>query len=151
MGRMTTFKLPATISWSLSLSGELISWNWPGREVSNKSNVFFSRVGKCTSCSKPWSFMMSINICPSDWLNAELDLLSLSGQSISLKLKSPKTWTDGRFLPLCWFLIWSSWSLNSWKSSLSTCHVMRSKKINNDQELIQSDPTSYPQNQKGNN
>ena len=26
-----------------------------------------------------------------------------------------------------------------------------SKKINNDQELIQSDPTSCPQNQKGNN
>ena len=25
------------------------------------------------------------------------------------------------------------------------------KKISNDQELIQSDPTSYPQNQKGNN
>ena len=27
----------------------------------------------------------------------------------------------------------------------------QSKKISNDQELIQSDPTSYPQNQKGNN
>ena len=27
----------------------------------------------------------------------------------------------------------------------------RSKKISNDQELIQSDPTSCPQNQKGNN
>ena len=40
---------------------------------------------------------MSINICPSDWLNAEPDLLSLSGQSISLKLKSPKTWTKGSF------------------------------------------------------
>ena len=26
-----------------------------------------------------------------------------------------------------------------------------SKKISNDQELIQSDPTSCPQNQKGNN
>ena len=26
-----------------------------------------------------------------------------------------------------------------------------SKKISNDQELIQSDPISYPQNQKGNN
>ena len=26
---------------------------------------------------------MSINICPSDWLNVEPDLLSLSGQSIS--------------------------------------------------------------------
>ena len=28
---------------------------------------------------------------------------------------------------------------------------MKSKKISNDQELIQSDPTSCPQNQKGNN
>ena len=28
---------------------------------------------------------------------------------------------------------------------------IKSKKINNDQELIQSDPTSCPQNQKGNN
>ena len=27
----------------------------------------------------------------------------------------------------------------------------QSKKVSNDQELIQSDPTSYPQNQKGNN
>ena len=27
----------------------------------------------------------------------------------------------------------------------------QSKKISNDQELIQSDPISYPQNQKGNN
>ena len=29
--------------------------------------------------------------------------------------------------------------------------IMSSKKISNDQELIQSDPTSCPQNQKGNN
>ena len=28
---------------------------------------------------------------------------------------------------------------------------LKSKKISNDQELIQSDPTSCPQNQKGNN
>ena len=28
---------------------------------------------------------------------------------------------------------------------------MKSKKISNDQELIQSDPTFCPQNQKGNN
>ena len=41
--------------------------------------------------------MMSVNICPSDWLNVETDLLSLSGQSISLKLKSPKTWTEGSY------------------------------------------------------
>ena len=30
-------------------------------------------------------------------------------------------------------------------------NFMKSKKISNDQELIQSDPTSCPQNQKGNN
>ena len=29
--------------------------------------------------------------------------------------------------------------------------LLKSKKISNDQELIQSDPTSCPQNQKGNN
>ena len=29
--------------------------------------------------------------------------------------------------------------------------IIRSKKISNDQELIQSDPISCPQNQKGNN
>ena len=29
--------------------------------------------------------------------------------------------------------------------------VVESKKMSNDQELIQSDPTSCPQNQKGNN
>ena len=28
---------------------------------------------------------------------------------------------------------------------------IESKKISNDQELIQSDPISFPQNQKGNN
>ena len=34
----------------------------------------------------------------------------------------------------------------------NTDHVpARSKKISNDQEVIQSDPTSCPQNQKGNN
>ena len=29
--------------------------------------------------------------------------------------------------------------------------TLKSKKISNDQDLIQSDPTSCPQNQKGNN
>ena len=130
---MTTFKVPATISWSLSLSGEWISWNWPGREVSNKSNVFFSWVGKCTSCSKPWSFMMSINICPSDWLNAEPDLLSLSGQSISLKLKSPKTWTEGSFftfvlVPDMVKLISEQLKVftSTTRLPVPTCHKMRS-------------------------
>ena len=105
----------ATISWSLSLSDVWISWNWPGREVS-----IFSRVGKCTSCFKPWSFN---EWCLSTFLSdAEPDLLSLCGQSISLKLKSPKTWTEGRFLPSCRFLIWSSWYLNSWKSPLVPHH-----------------------------
>ena len=45
MWGMTTFKVPVTISCSLSLSGEWISWNWPGREVTNKSDVFFSSRG----------------------------------------------------------------------------------------------------------
>ena len=115
---MKIFKVPETMSWSLSLSGEWTSWNWLGRVVRIKFNVFFSRVGKCTICSKPWSFIMSINICPSDWLNVEPDLLSLSGQSISLKLKSPRTWAEGSFLPLWWVLMLSSCSLNSWNSSL---------------------------------
>ena len=45
--------------------------------------------------------------------------------------------------PFCWLrwlLFWLYWSM--WRQS---------KKITNDQELIQSDPTSCPQNQKGNN
>ena len=133
MGGMTTFKVPTTISWSLSLSGEWISWNWPGREVSIKSNIFFSRVGKCTSCPKPWSFLMSINICPSDWLNAEPDLLSLSGQSISLKLKSPKMWTEGSFftfmlVPDMVKLIPEQLKVFTYTTRLliSTSHIMRS-------------------------
>ena len=83
------------------LSGECISWNWPGTEVRIKSKVFFSRFGRCTNCS----FIMSINICPSDWLNIEPDLLSRSGEAIHLKLKSLRTWTEGSLLPLCLFLI----------------------------------------------
>ena len=35
--------------------------------------------------------------------------------------------------------------------SLVAFRYIISKKISNDQELIQSDPTSCPQNQKGNN
>ena len=31
------------------------------------------------------------------------------------------------------------------------CHPVKIKKISNDQELIQSDPASCPQNRKGNN
>ena len=48
----------------------------------------------------------------------------------------------------------SCWEINI--ESLSAVHVKQctvkeSKKISNDQELIQSDPTYCPQNQKGNN
>ena len=37
------------------------------------------------------------------------------------------------------------------RSSVGTLALPLSKKISNDQELIQSDPISCPQNQKGNN
>ena len=37
------------------------------------------------------------------------------------------------------------------KISFSNVRANQSKKISNDQELIQSDPISCPQNQKGNN
>ena len=83
------------MSWSLSLSGEWISWNWPGREVRIKSEVFLT-LGKGITCSKPWSSIMSSNICPSEWLSMLPDLLSLAGQAISLKLES-SMWTDGSF------------------------------------------------------
>ena len=36
------------------------------------------------------------------------------------------------------------------KNIKTTASEQQSKKISNDQELIQSDPTSCPQNQKGN-
>ena len=56
---------------------------------------------------------MSINIRPSDWLNAEPDLLSLP---ISLKLKSPKTWTERIFFYLCvgsWYGQADFWTVES--------------------------------------
>ena len=37
------------------------------------------------------------------------------------------------------------------KDRVGLNQIVESKKISNDQELIQSDPTSCPQNQKGNN
>ena len=40
--------------------------------------------------------------------------------------------------------------LQNFKSNNSLCAEAESKKISNDQELIQSDPISCPQNQKGN-
>ena len=115
LGGMKAFKVPATMSWSLSLSGECTSWNCPGNEVKIKSSVFSSRVGKFTSCSNPWSFIMSTSTCPSAWLSMVPFLLSRSGQTMSLKLKSPSMWTEGSFL--CWVLMCSSWFRRSWKSS----------------------------------
>ena len=41
--------------------------------------------------------------------------------------------------------------VDSEKGALPTVQLTQSKKISNDQELIQSDPISCPQNQKGNN
>ena len=38
-----------------------------------------------------------------------------------------------------------------WDRNISLIIAIESKKISNDQELIQSDPISCPQNQKGNN
>ena len=48
-------------------------------------------------------------------------------------------------------------TLNNIKKDVAFCRhadlvrETENKKINNDQELVQSDPTSCPQNQKGNN
>ena len=102
-------------------SGDWISRNWVGRDVIIKSKVFFSLVGKWTNCSKWWSFKISMNFSPSDWLSGEPDLLSLSGQTMSQKLKSPRIWTEGGLLPLCISLIFSSWLLSdlSCESSFS--------------------------------
>ena len=64
-------------------------------EVIIKSKVFHYLVGKCTNCSSPYLFIISIKISPSDGLNGEPDILSLSGQTMSPKLKSPRTLTKG--------------------------------------------------------
>ena len=45
----------------------------------------------------------------------------------------------------------SSFSLSTSRIQLILRSGIKSKKISNDQELIQSDPISCPQNQKGNN
>ena len=45
----------------------------------------------------------------------------------------------------------SYFDLSSNRIEIVGPNVFRSKEISNDQELIQSDPTSCPQNQKGNN
>ena len=41
--------------------------------------------------------------------------------------------------------------MSQWKDTNLIQEHKESKKISNDQELIQSDPISCPQNQKGNN
>ena len=89
-----------------------------GKRSKNQIKSVFLSSWECTYCSKPWSFIMSVNICPSEWLNNEPDLLSRSGQAMSLKLKSPRTCTERCLLQLRLFLIRSSWSRKSWKSSL---------------------------------
>ena len=42
-------------------------------------------------------------------------------------------------------------SIDFQKKKVYRVYDIESKRISNDQELIQSDPTSCPQNQKGNN
>ena len=44
----------------------------------------------------------------------------------------------------------TSWNDIKMKECLQMTFVVGSKKMSNDQELIQSDPTFRPQNQKGN-
>ena len=63
-------------------------------------------------------------------------------ESKTAKVKSFKTWNIYIIKPRIFT-----------DSSLSALFFaqLKSKKISNDQELIQSDPTSCPQNQKGNN
>ena len=57
-----------------------------------------------------------------------------------------KIWKDPVFNKMDFFI---SDAYERHKSVISA--KLKSKKISNDQELIQSDPTSCPQNQKGNN
>ena len=54
-----------------------------------------------------WMFSLLLKeptfIFYSDGINGGPNLLSLSGQTISQKLKSPRTWTEGGLLPCPWF------------------------------------------------
>ena len=63
--------------------------------------------------------------------------------------------TCNRPLELERTLVWQTTFLLLNRGFYMSAHVKRvgmpSKKISNDQELIQSDPSSCPQNQKGNN
>ena len=45
----------------------------------------------------------------------------------------------------------AEWGYDAFFSCYNSSSRLKSKKISNDQELIQSDPTPCPQNQKGNN
>ena len=70
--------------------------------------------------------------------------------SITSKVKLMRTLIFSTFLYAC-----ESWTLTAELKrriqALETRRYKKSKKISNDQELIQSDPISCPQNQKGNN
>ena len=54
-----------------------------------------------------------MNFSPSDGLSGEPDWLSLSGQTMSQNLKSPRIWTEGSVLPLCISLPWLAMWLGS--------------------------------------
>ena len=66
------------------------------------------------------------------------------------------------YLLICSLIYWSSWCHGAMLLTVPVqaansmiffyyMYKLKSKMISNDQELIQSDPTSCPQNQKGNN
>ena len=76
------------------------------------------------------------------------DILSL----VKVQRWRLKTWDESDVITFACNVNWVSahW-LNSFKASPEEKSMMESKKISNDQELIQSDPTSCPQNPKGNN
>ena len=57
----------------------------------------------------------------------------------------PSSWAEGHVVPLH-----KKGDINN-VNNYRGIKLLKSKKISNDQELIQSDPISCPQNQKGNN
>ena len=111
--RIKTFKFlcHAPMSWSLILSGECTSWNCPGNEVKIKSSVILFPSWKIHQLFQPMIVHNVHKYLPSDWLSMVLFLFRRSGQTMSLKLKSPSMWTEGTFL--CWDLMCSSWFLRS--------------------------------------
>ena len=72
--------------------GNIVRWTWVLQRFNEERNPFLV-------CGKTW--LIKTFRCV--YCNVEPDLLSLSGQSISLKLKSPRIWTEGSFLR-----IWTS-------------------------------------------